>query len=50
VLELPVEWAHADDSKVHVLRDGSRMVGDTLRLRWAWRRGVPRVAPRPLEP
>jgi len=46
VLELPVEWAHADDSKVHLLRDGSRMVADTLRLRWAWRRGIPVVSPR----
>jgi dolichyl-phosphate beta-glucosyltransferase len=45
VLELPVEWAHADDSKVHLLRDGSRMVADTLRLRWAWRRGIPEVTP-----
>jgi glycosyltransferase involved in cell wall biosynthesis len=50
VLELPVEWAHADDSKVRVLRDGLHMVADTLRLRWAWRRGIPKVTPRPIEP
>jgi len=41
VLELPVEWAHGEESHVHALRDGSRMVADVLRLRWSWRRGVP---------
>ena len=44
VLELPVEWAHGEESHVRALRDGSRMVADVLRLRWSWRRGVPVAA------
>ncbi len=33
VRELPVRWAHDDDSRVRVLRDGLRMVLFALRLR-----------------
>lgn len=43
VLELPVEWAHSEQSQVRTLRDGTRMVVDVLRLRWSWRRGIPVV-------
>lgn len=38
VVEVPVRWAHVDDSRVHPLRHGLRMVRDVLKLRWQlWR-------------
>ncbi len=33
VVEIPVRWSHHPDSRVHVFRDGLRMVGDLLRIR-----------------
>jgi dolichyl-phosphate beta-glucosyltransferase len=33
-IEVPVRWAHSEGSKVHVLRDGIRMVMDLLCVRW----------------
>ena len=38
VLEVPVHWAHSEGSKVHLLRDSTRMFLDLLRIRWNnWR-------------
>lgn len=37
VVELPIEWAHADSSRVRPVRDGGRMAVDVLRLRRALR-------------
>ncbi len=44
VLEVGVEWAHDPDSRVHVLRDGARMVRALPRIRRSARRaaGAPR--------
>jgi glycosyltransferase involved in cell wall biosynthesis len=33
-LEVPVHWAHSEDTKVRPLRDGTRMLWDLLRIRW----------------
>jgi len=33
-VEIPVAWAHDDRSKINPLRDGMRMVGETLLIRW----------------
>jgi glycosyltransferase involved in cell wall biosynthesis len=35
-VEIPVRWAHDPASKVHMLRDSSRMFFDLLRIRWNW--------------
>jgi glycosyltransferase involved in cell wall biosynthesis len=34
VLEVPVRWAHDPGTRVHVLSDGLRMVGDLAVIRW----------------
>jgi dolichyl-phosphate beta-glucosyltransferase len=34
VTEVPVEWAHVGDSKINPLRDGVRMFGEMLSIRW----------------
>jgi glycosyltransferase involved in cell wall biosynthesis len=34
VVEVPVRWAHDPGTRVHVLRDGLRMVGDLTVIRW----------------
>lgn len=34
VREVPVEWVNSPDSRVRVVRDSSRMLLDTLRVRW----------------
>ena len=31
--EVSVRWSHADDTKVRVIRDGLRMIGDLVRIR-----------------
>jgi glycosyltransferase involved in cell wall biosynthesis len=33
VAEVPVRWAHADGTKVHVVKDSVRMFGDLVRIR-----------------
>lgn len=33
IAEVPIQWAHQDGSKVKVLRDGTRMILDLIRLR-----------------
>jgi glycosyltransferase involved in cell wall biosynthesis len=34
IRETPVRWSHAEGSKVSLLRDGIRMFGDLVRIRW----------------
>lgn len=34
--EIPVRWAHDPDSKLHVFRDGVRMLAEVLLIRWHW--------------
>lgn len=34
VAEVPVEWAHDERSKISPLRDGLRMLGEMLKVRW----------------
>jgi len=35
-IEIPVRWAHDPQTKVHVLRDSLRMLGEVLAIRWNW--------------
>jgi dolichyl-phosphate beta-glucosyltransferase len=37
IAEVPIEWSHQDGSKVDMVRDGSRMLQDLIRLRMAGR-------------
>lgn len=34
VAEVPVRWAHAEGTRISPLRDGARMFGEMLRIRW----------------
>jgi hypothetical protein len=34
VVEIPVVWAHSEGTRLHPFRDGLRMFGDVLRIRW----------------
>jgi dolichyl-phosphate beta-glucosyltransferase len=34
VYEVPVEWAHREGTRIHPFKDGLRMFGDLLRIRW----------------
>jgi dolichyl-phosphate beta-glucosyltransferase len=34
VVEVPVRWAHAKGTRLHPLRDGIRMFGEVLKIRW----------------
>jgi dolichyl-phosphate beta-glucosyltransferase len=34
VAEVPVEWAHAGDSKINPFADGIKMFGELLSIRW----------------
>ena len=34
VKEVPVVWAHSEDTRINPLRDGLRMFGEVLRIRW----------------
>ena len=34
VKEVPVVWAHSEGSRLHPFRDGVRMFGDVVRIRW----------------
>lgn len=34
VAEVPVEWAHDAGTRISPLRDGARMVGEMLKIRW----------------
>ena len=35
VEEVPVEWSHREGTRIHPFRDGIRMFGDVLRIRWS---------------
>jgi dolichyl-phosphate beta-glucosyltransferase len=34
VCEVPVAWSHREGTRIHPLRDGIRMFGELLRIRW----------------
>ena len=34
VVEVPVIWAHSEGTRLHPFRDGLRMFGDVIRIRW----------------
>lgn len=34
VTEVPVVWAHSEGTRLHPVRDGVRMFGDVMRIRW----------------
>jgi dolichyl-phosphate beta-glucosyltransferase len=34
VAEVPVAWSHREGTRIHPLRDGIRMFGELLRIRW----------------
>jgi len=34
VQEIPVRWAHREGTRIHPLRDGMRMFGEMLKVRW----------------
>jgi dolichyl-phosphate beta-glucosyltransferase len=34
VEEVPVQWAHAEGTRLHPFRDGLRMAGDVMHIRW----------------
>jgi dolichyl-phosphate beta-glucosyltransferase len=51
VVEVPVAWAHSSGTRLHPLRDGIRMFGDVLKIRWnsmRGRYGQQAVGPNPL--
>ena len=39
IAEVPITWAHQEGSKVVLMRDGPRMLGDLVRLRLAGKKG-----------
>jgi dolichyl-phosphate beta-glucosyltransferase len=45
IAEVPVAWTHVDGSKVRPGIDAVKMLGELLRVRFAWlRRGRPQLA------
>jgi glycosyltransferase involved in cell wall biosynthesis len=40
VVEVPVLWAHSEGTRLHPFRDGLRMFGDVLHIRWNALTGV----------
>ncbi len=34
VVEVPVVWSHREGTQIHPLRDGIRMLGEVVRIRW----------------
>jgi dolichyl-phosphate beta-glucosyltransferase len=34
VIEVPVEWAHVEGTRISPLRDGLRMFGEVIKIRW----------------
>jgi glycosyltransferase involved in cell wall biosynthesis len=39
-VEVPVVWAHSEGTRLHPFRDGLRMFGDVMRIRWNALTGV----------
>jgi dolichyl-phosphate beta-glucosyltransferase len=46
VAEVPVAWAHREGTRINPLRDGIRMLGEMLRIRWNALSGKYAVVPR----
>ncbi len=46
VAEVPVEWAHSEGTRISPLRDGTRMFGELLKIRWNALSGKYSIAPR----
>lgn len=38
-IEVPIRWSHQEGSKVNMLRDGTRMLGELVKLRFAGKKG-----------
>ncbi len=36
MVEVPVRWSHDADTRVQMLRDSLRMLGELLQIRWNW--------------
>jgi dolichyl-phosphate beta-glucosyltransferase len=34
IMEIPVRWSHAEDSKIRFMRDSVRMFSDLFQIRW----------------
>jgi hypothetical protein len=34
VAEVPVAWSHREGTQIHPLRDGIRMLGEVMKVRW----------------
>ena len=47
VAEVPVIWAHSEGTRLHPFRDGLRMFGDVLHIRWNALTGVYSAPPVP---
>ncbi|MFZ0803691.1 MAG: dolichyl-phosphate beta-glucosyltransferase [Terriglobales bacterium] len=45
VEEVPVAWAHREGTRINPLRDGMRMFGEMLQIRWNGLRGEYRATP-----
>jgi glycosyltransferase involved in cell wall biosynthesis len=43
--EVPVAWAHREGTRINPLRDGMRMVGEMLQIRWNGLRGEYHASP-----
>jgi glycosyltransferase involved in cell wall biosynthesis len=43
IAEVPVQWAHDPDSRVHMVRDSLQMCWELLKIRWNWAAGRYRV-------
>jgi glycosyltransferase involved in cell wall biosynthesis len=51
IVEVPVEWAHDERSKINPVLDGARMFGEMLKVRWnaiCGRYRQPQFLPRPV--
>jgi len=50
VKEVPVQWSHREGTRIHPLRDGIRMFGDVLKIRWGALSGKYAACPTVAEP
>lgn len=48
-VEVPVTWAHSEGTRLHPFRDGIRMFGDVMQIRWNALTGVYTRAPVPVQ-
>lgn len=49
-VEIPVTWAHSEGTRLHPFRDGLRMFGDVIHIRWNALTGVYATAAAPSPP